>query len=220
MEYKNLIIHWLGHAGFKIKFREKIIFVDPFQLADNTEENKTEKADIIFITHSHYDHCSIEDIKKIIKPETIVVCTSDVQSKLGKVASHVNSLIVEPGKKYNIEEISFETIPAYNINKNFHPHDNYWVGYVINLDGTKIYHIGDSDIIPEMKNVKTDVALFPIGGTYTMNAEEAMKAAVAIKPLLAIPMHWGSIVGTKEDAEKFVQGCREKGITADILEKE
>ncbi len=217
MEYKNLVIHWLGHAGFKIISREKMIFIDPFQLS---EKSSNEKVDVIFITHSHYDHCSIEDIKKIIKTETIVVATSDVQSKLGKVAPHVSAFIVEPGMSYNVGKILFQTVPAYNINKNFHPKNNYWTGYLINFDGIKIYHSGDTDLIPEMKNVKTDIALIPVGGTYTMNAEEAVRTVEIIKPSLAIPMHYGSIVGSREDAERFVDGCREKGIKAEILEKE
>ncbi|MEN9625984.1 MAG: hypothetical protein RL557_312, partial [archaeon] len=178
------------------------------------------KADIIFITHAHYDHCSIEDIKKIIKPETIVVSTNDVQSKLGKVAPHVNSLLVESGKEYTVNGINFHTVHSYNLGKQFHPRDNAWVGYIIDCGGTRLYHAGDSDFIKEMHSVKADVCLFPVGGTYTMNAEEATRAAEIIKPSLAIPMHWGSIVGTKNDAERFVNGCKEKGIRAEILERE
>ena len=217
MDYNTIEIHWLGHAGFKIKDKstKKIICIDPFQLSEEEE-----KADFIFITHSHYDHCSLEDIKKIIKPETEIIVTTDVLSKLAKITPHPRSIIVESSKEYKLKEIQFQTIPSYNINKKFHPKGNEWVGYNIYFsEGIKVYHAGDTDLISEMRNVQTDIALLPVDGTYTMNAEEAVRAATMIKPNLAIPMHWGSIIGTKEDAEKFLEGCKQKSISAQILEK-
>lgn len=215
MRYKNLSITWLSHAGFMIKSEEnKIIYIDPFQII--TEK----KADVIFITHAHYDHCSIEDIKKIIQPHTIVVCGTDVQSKLGKVRDNIGTIIVEPGKEYEVAGLKVKTVAAYNKTKSFHPKENHWVGYIIKIGKTTLYHSGDTDLIPEMSAVKADVVLLPVGGTYTMNAEEATKAAQIIKPQLAIPMHWGTIVGSLKDAEDFVQICKEAGINAEILEKE
>lgn len=211
MDYNGITIEWLGHAGFKI-VKEKIVYIDPFQIPETSE-----KADIIFITHAHYDHCSIEDIKKIIKSSTIIVCGSDVQSKLGKVGPTIKSLITEPEKNETVYEINFSVVPAYNMDKQFHPKDNCWMGYIIKINCTKIYHSGDTDIIPEMKSIQTDIALLPVGGKYTMNAIQAVTAATIINPKLAIPMHYESIVGTKEDAEKFVQECKEKGLNAKIL---
>src|SRR3989344_2734445 len=145
MHYKNLSIHWLRHAAFKIKTADnKIIYIDPFQIS---EEN--EKADLLFITHAHYDHCSIEDIKKIIQPHTIVICPSDVQSKIAKASDNVNIQIVHPEKNYTIQNISFTTTPAYTPKKTFHPQHNEWVGYIITIDKITLYHAGDTDFIPE-----------------------------------------------------------------------
>ncbi|MEK6872031.1 MAG: MBL fold metallo-hydrolase [Nanoarchaeota archaeon] len=217
MRYKNIQLHWLSHAGFKIKLvaEEKIIYIDPFQL-----QGEQEKADFLFITHAHYDHCSIEDIKKIIKSDTIVICSIDVQSKIAKASDNVNIRIVHPAKEYKLNHIVFKTIPAYTPKKNFHPKENDWVGYLLTVGETTLYHAGDTDFIPEMKTIQTNIALLPVGGTYTMNAYEAIQAAITIKPQLAIPMHWGSIVGSKEDAHIFVDGCKEEGINAEMLERE
>lgn len=214
MQFNNLSINWLGHAGFKIVYQNTYIYIDPFQISENNE-----KANIILITHAHYDHCSIEDIKKIIQPSTIIVCGSDVQSKLGKVGNNIKSRIIEPGKKETINEAIINAIPAYNLGKPFHPQDNSWMGYIIEINGAKIYHSGDTDLIPEMKTVQTDIALLPVGGTYTMTAQQAVEAASIIKPKLAIPMHYGSIIGSKADAERFVKECNEKNIQAQIPEK-
>lgn len=219
MKYKGIEISWLGHACFRIKDQEgKIIYIDPFQLPNKNYEN--EKADIIFITHSHYDHLSIEDIKKIIKNNTLVVSTSDVGSKIRKVGDNLNVKIVEPNQNFEIDGINVKTVSAYNIGKEFHPKNNSWVGYIIGISGIRIYHTGDSDVIPEMNTIKTDIALLPVGGTYTMNSYEAVKAAEIIKPELVVPMHYGSIVGSKKDAESFVDGCKKLRINAVILERE
>ena len=215
MKYDNLLIHWLGHAGFKIKDdHNQVIYIDPFQI------NTDEKADIIFITHAHYDHCSIGDMKKIIKPQTIIVCGTDVQSKLGKIGNAINSKIVEPNKEYEVAGIKCKTIPAYNKNKAFHPQENHWLGYLLTIGETTIYHAGDTDLIPEMNHLKTDLALLPVGGTYTMNAKEAAEAVQQIQSQVAIPMHWGSIIGSREDAETFVSLCKKNNRTAEIIEKE
>jgi len=190
-------IKWLGHAGFQI-LGEKKIFLDPFQI------ETSDKADIIFITHGHYDHLSKSDISKIATPNTTIIITPDCQSSLSDFPGKV--MLVEPNKSYEVEGIKFHTVPSYNTNKHFHPKQNEWVGYVIEHDGKKIYHAGDTDIIPEMETVgkmSVDVALLPVSGTYVMTADEAAKAAEIIKPKLAIPMHWGTIVGTQKDAEKF-----------------
>jgi len=196
----NVKLDWLGHSSFKIT-NKRVIYIDPYNIQAD------EKADIILITHSHYDHCSIEDIKELVKDRTIIIIPPDCQSKLSCIQG-INVHLAKPGKKIEAFGIIVEAVPAYNINKNFHEKSNEWVGYIINTDGKKIYHAGDTDFIPEMKEIKDiDVALLPVGGKYTMDAAEAAKAANAIKPKIAVPMHYGSIVGSEEDAKRFKTLC-------------
>jgi len=191
-------IHWLGHDTFKIE-GEKVIFTDPFQL------NKKDIADIILITHDHRDHCSPEDIKKVQGPDTIIVATSDCKDKLsGDVR------IIKPGDRITVGGVEIEVVPAYNINKQFHLKESEWVGYIFTMNGQRIYLAGDTDHIPEMKTFDVDIALLPVSGTYVMTAEEAVRAALDIKPKIAIPMHYNSIVGTEEDAERFAKGLKGK----------
>ncbi len=193
-------IEWLGHAGFKIK-GENVIYIDPYNIQPE------EKADIILITHGHYDHCSVDDIKGLIKEGTFILATTDCSSKLSNFQG-IKVQPVKPGKKFEVLGLRIETVPAYNINKNFHEKSNEWVGYVVEMDGKRIYHAGDTDFIPEMKEIKNiDVALLPVGGTYTMDANDAAKAVNAIRPKVAVPMHYGSIVGTESDAKKFKDLC-------------
>ena len=184
-------IKWLGHASFKIT-EGKTIYIDPWNL------RKKDEADIILVTHPHYDHLSVGDISKIQTEETVIVTTADGAEKLKG-----NIKRVKPGDLLTVKEVKIEVVPAYNIGKNFHPKENGWVGFIIEVGGKRIYHSGDTDFIPEMEKIKVDVALLPIGGTYTMSAEEAVKAAKAINPKVAIPMHYGDIVGSIEDAERF-----------------
>ena len=184
-------IKWLGHASFKIT-GEKVIYIDPWHL------KKRDKADIILITHPHYDHFSPVDISKIQTDQTVIILPEEGKGKLkGKIKK------IKPGDSLSINEVTIEAVPAYNINKSYHPKEKGWVGYIIKMGGFSIYHAGDTDFIPEMKKIKVDIALLPIGGTYTMNAEEAAKACKAFNPEIAIPMHYGDIVGSIEDAKKF-----------------
>lgn len=190
-------LNWLGHASFKIT-GEKIIYIDPYQLKEESE-----KADIILITHSHFDHCSPLDVEKIQKSNTVIVATPDCKSSLSG-----NIKTVKQGDKITIGGINIETVPAYNINKRYHSKSNNWVGYIVTVNGKRIYHAGDTDKIPVMADIKADIALLPVGGTYTMTAEEAADAANLIKPKLAVPMHFGSVVGSKSDAERFKNLCK------------
>lgn len=213
-------IFWLGHSAFKIK-ASKIIYIDPYQVQN------TESADIILITHSHYDHCNIADINKLAKDNTVVICTADCQSNITKIEKRIDMQVVQPNESIKIGNIKIQTIPAYNIAKPFHPKSDGWVGYVIEIGNLVIYHAGDTDIIDEMKKLtgygkkgNNFIALLSIGGKFTMNAEEAAMAASIIKPTLAIPMHYGSIVGSQQDAENFAKLCKAKGINARILERE
>ena len=190
-------IKWLGHAGFKLK-GEKTIYIDTFKIKD------TEPADIIIITHGHFDHLSPEDIRKIQTGKTIIVTTPDCYSK---VSGNVKT--ISPGKTLDVDGIKIEAVPAYNTNKHFHPKSNGWMGVVVTVNGKRIYHAGDTDNIPEMSHLKNiDVALLPVSGTYVMTADEAADAANKIMPKVAVPMHYGAIVGTKADAEKFRKLCK------------
>ena len=189
-------ITWLGHAGFRIT-GEKIVYIDPWKLKEGAE-----LADLILITHDHYDHLEPEDIKKIQKEGTTIVTTSDGAKKLSG-----NVKTVKAGDSLTVEGIQIEVVPAYNIGKEFHPKASGWVGYIVTIEDQRIYHPGDTDIIPEMSNIQADVAFFPVGGTYTMTAEEAAMAANKIKPKVAVPMHYGTIVGSIEDAQKFEEKC-------------
>ena len=190
-------ISWLGHASFFFtdKNGNKVYFVDPFQLGERT----LEKADLIFITHAHPDHFSQGDIDKIIKNDTTIIAPPDILEKIA--IDNKRKVTVEPNKNYVVKGFSFQTIPAYNNNPerlSFHPQKNNWVGYIFNLNGKKIYHAGDTDFIDEMKALKDlglDVAMLPIGGTYTMYVDEAANAANAICAKITVPMHYKNVLG-------------------------
>jgi L-ascorbate metabolism protein UlaG (beta-lactamase superfamily) len=221
MNIGGVELKWLGHASFLIK-NHKIIYIDPFNIKENSE-----KADIILITHSHYDHCSVADIKNIIKEGTKIVLTADSQSKITRFETPIDIQIIEPNKELVFGDIKISAVPAYNIDKSFHPKEEGWVGYIIKMNDILIYHAGDTDFIPEMQKLtghkqpdKQFIALLPIGGRFTMGVEEAVEAAKLIKPALAIPMHYGGLIGTVADAEEFVKLCKEEGINATLLEKE
>lgn len=188
-------ITWLGHDGFKIVGAGKIIYLDPFQL-----KPPQEPADLLLITHEHFDHCSPKDFAAVMKPTTHTVAAAVCGPEL--LTSRL--LIVKPGERHTVDGISIETVPAYNLNKTFHPQGDARVGFIITIEGQRIYHAGDTDFIPEMKDLKNiDIALMPVSGTYVMTAEEAAEAVNTFKPKLAIPMHFGSIVGSKHDADRF-----------------
>jgi len=220
MKIGDIELNWLGHSGFLIK-NSKIIYIDPYNIKNG------EKADIILITHSHYDHCSVSDLNKIVQNGTKVFLPADCQSKITRFEVPIQINIVEPGQEIKVGDVRISTFPAYNIDKHFHAKEEEWVGYLIKLNDILIYHAGDTDKIPEMqkltgfkKSGKEFVALLPVGGRFTMSVEEAVEAAKLIKPSLAIPMHYGSVVGSEEDADEFVEMCKEEGINAVRLEKE
>lgn len=189
-------IEVLIHSSIKFS-KDIIIYFDPYKINKDYHD-----ADIIFITHSHYDHYSPLDIKKVIKDNTIVVCPKDVKEELLKL-NIKNIIEVVPNKDYEVLNIKFKTIPAYNINKNFHPKENNWVGYLINYNNVKYYIAGDTDITEENKNIICDVAFVPIGGTFTMDYKEAASLINEIQPKIAVPTHYGLIVGNKDDGIKF-----------------
>ena len=191
-------IKCLGHSSIRIN-NDKIIYMDPYNIKECNND-----ADIIFITHSHYDHFSINDINKIKKNNTIIVVTEDIYMNVLDLGfNEANIIKVLPNNNYIIDNIKFNTIPSYNINKNFHPKDNNWVGYLIEINNIKYYIPGDTDLIDEAKEVKCDILFVPIGGTYTMDYKEASILTNIIKPKVVIPIHYGSIVGSMEDSIKF-----------------
>ena len=193
-------IEVLYHSSIRIN-KEKIIYIDPFKINKNYND-----ADIIFITHDHYDHYSEEDIDKVINENTTIIIPEELLTKLLRKGINKNAIItVEPNKNYIVQGIKFETIPAYNTNKTFHPKKNGWVGYIIIINGIRYYIAGDTDITEENKKVKCDVAFVPVGGTYTMDFKEAASLINEIKPKIAIPIHYGSVVGTEQDAIDFVR---------------
>lgn len=203
----------LYHSSIRID-NKKVIYIDPFKINENKND-----ADLIFITHDHYDHYSEEDIDKVIGYNTTIIAPKGMLAKILNKGIRQDSIIsVEPQKEYMLQGIKFETIPAYNINKMFHPKKNGWVGYVIEIDGIRYYIAGDTDATEEIKQVKCDVAFIPVGGTYTMNSKEAANLINEIKPKKAIPIHYGSIVGTKQDATNFLNSLN-LGIEGIILMK-
>ena len=193
-------IEVLYHSSIRIN-KEKTIYIDPFKINKNYND-----ADIIFITHDHYDHYSEEDIDKVINENTTIIIPDELLTKLLRKGINKNAIItVEPNKNYMVQGIKFETISAYNTNKTFHPKENGWVGYIIIINGIRYYIAGDTDITEENKQVKCDAAFVPVGGTYTMDFKEAASLINEIKPKIAIPIHYGSIVGTEQDAIDFIR---------------
>jgi len=193
-------IHWLGHDTFKL-VGQKTVYVDPFKLKDR------DKADIICITHGHADHLSPEDIAKLQGDDTVIVAPADCAKQLkgkGKIE------VIKPGQKLVVQGVEIEAVPAYNVDKQFHTKASGWVGYIITLDGVRVYHAGDTDRIAEMKELRVDVALLPVSGKYVMTADEAVQAALDIRPAVAVPMHYGTIVGKVEDAQRFQEQLRGK----------
>jgi L-ascorbate metabolism protein UlaG (beta-lactamase superfamily) len=217
LNYEGIQITWLGHDGFKIK-KDKVIYVDPYKLGA-----KPEAAGLVFVTHEHFDHLSVDDLKKVVTPETTVVtiaaCEQAVKGLKPKAVR-----VVAPGDRLVIDGIKIEVLAAYNTSKfrspgnPFHPKGDGKVGFILGIGGVRIYHAGDTDEVPEMAGAKgVDVALLPVSGTYVMTAEEAVKACNAIQPKLAIPMHYGAIVGSGTDAQTFRKGvkCRVEILAAE-----
>jgi L-ascorbate metabolism protein UlaG (beta-lactamase superfamily) len=186
-------LQWLGHASFKICLEDTVIYIDPWKIEDSPHD-----ATVVLVSHSHYDHYSAADIARVSGPETKLVASADVAEK------EENGEMLTPGMTVDFGAVRVSGVAAYNPGKQFHPKANNWLGFVIEIGSKRIYYAGDTDLTDEMKSLKQiDVALLPVGGTYTMNAVEAAEAAKYIKPEMAIPYHWGQIVGARADAEKF-----------------
>ena len=191
------MVEVLCHNSIKIT-ENVIVYVDPFKI--NKEYHN---ADYVFFTHSHYDHFSPEDIEKVKKENTVFIVTEDLKEKAEDLYGKKNILVVKPNEDYHVSDFDFKTTYAYNVNKAFHPKENKWVGYLIQINNKTYYIAGDTDNIEEIQDIECDEAFIPIGGTYTMNYKEAAELANVIKAKVVIPTHYGSIVGDKEDAIKF-----------------
>ena len=200
-------IHWLGHDSFRVD-GNKTVYFDPFQIEQGP------RADLILISHDHFDHCSPEDVDKIRKEDTVIITE---KNSAGKLKGDVR--ILKPGEKTEVEGVKIEAVPAYNTDKDFHPRKNGWLGFIVDMDGVRLYHAGDTDFIPEMKRLSVDIALLPVSGTYVMTAEQAVAAAQAIRPKIAIPMHYGAIVGEERDAVSF-QSALAGTVQVTLLQKE
>ena len=196
----SALIHWLGHDSFRIDGEGIVIYIDPYKIDGGP------KADLILITHDHKDHASVEDVAKIRRDDTLIVTVDAAASKFAEPVQ-----ILKPGENRVVKGVPVQAVPAYNTNKfrspgvPFHPRESGYVGYIITVSGMRIYHAGDTDAIPEMKDYRCDVALLPVSGIYVMTAEEAVDAARLIQPAIAIPMHVGRGIGSLEDAERFRQ---------------
>ncbi len=191
----GITIQWLGHASFKISYEDVVIYIDPWKIEDSLSD-----ATLVLVSHSHSDHYSPKDIIKVSGPDAKLLASADVVAKEKAGEAMMPGLIVE------LEGVRIKGVASYNPDKQYHPKKNNWVGFVIEIGAKRIYYAGDTDLTEEMKTLKDiDVALLPVGGTYTMSAEEAAEATRIFKPKFAIPYHWGDIVGSRSDAEQFAE---------------
>ena len=208
-EYKGIKIKWLGHDSFSLTGNIKII-TDPYRITAQ------EKADLILISHNHFDHLSVDDLKKVSTENTTIVSAKECLDMLTGF-SFKEKIGILPGEEKTVKGIKIKAIRAYNLDKinpetkkPFHPKEDDKIGFLIELNGITIYHTGDTDLTPEISDLKPDIALVPVSGTYVMTAQEAAKAVEKIKPKVVIPMHYGTIVGSEKDAHDFkhlVKSC-------------
>lgn len=206
-------LRWLGHASFRWDGM-KTIYFDPWKLAKNSK-----KADIILVTHEHFDHFSKEDIALIVSKDTVILTDKTVAKQLKGAINCKDIQALSVGDEIEVDEIGIKAVASYNTNKDFHTKSSQKLGFIVSMGGVSLYHAGDTDFIPEMKGYRCDIALLPVSGTYVMTAQEAVQAALAIMPKVAIPMHYGDIVGSEDDANMFKKGLSGK-VTVRVLNKE
>jgi L-ascorbate metabolism protein UlaG (beta-lactamase superfamily) len=214
-EYKGIKIRWFGHDTFSLASNIKIL-TDPYKIL------KTEKADLILISHNHFDHLSVDDLKKVTSKDTIIVAANECLGMLTGFPFK-EKIGILPGEEKIVRGIKIKAIRAYNLDKinpetkkPFHPKEDDKIGFLIEINGVTIYHTGDSDLIPEMSDLNPDIVLMPVSGTYVMTAQEAAKAIERIKPKIVIPMHYGTLVGSEKDAhdlKQLVKSCEVQILT-------
>lgn len=191
----NLVVNWLGHASFRLRGAGSAVYIDPWKVPQAPHD-----ADVVFVSHEHYDHCSPEDVAKVAHENTALVAPAEAARQIGAAQA------VAPDEQTTFAEVVIETVASYNIGKAFHPKGNHWCGAVFTLAGKRVYYAGDTDLIPEMSDLRdVDLALLPVGGTYTLSAAEAARATERIGCAHAVPYHWGEIVGSLADAEQFAR---------------
>lgn len=204
-------LHWLGHDSFRLD-GPPVIYFDPWQLQGGLPE-----ADLVLVSHEHYDHCSPDDIRKVSGPKTIVVASAGAAEKLP------GARMVRPGDGLIAAGVEIRAVPAYNLTKfrspgvPFHPWEQGHVGYIVTVGDVRLYHAGDTDDIPEMQSIQCDVALLPVSGTYVMTVDEAVQAARTLHPQIVVPMHYGSGIGAAHDGQRFSQAYEG---TVVVLERE
>lgn len=214
-DYSGIQIRWYGHDTFTIK-NNVTVCIDPYKLT------RPLSADIILISHNHFDHLSEDDLSKIANQNTIIIAPNECISQLSKIKNK-KIITILPNEEKTINNVKIKAIPAYNIDKinpdtkkPFHPKEDGKIGFIVTINGISVYHTGDSDLISEMTDLKPNILLVPVSGTYVMTANEAANAVAKIKPKLAIPMHYGTIVGSDEDAKEFkrlVKSCEVQILT-------
>lgn len=188
-------IKWIGHASFRIASADDVMYIDPWKLPDAPHD-----ADLVFVSHSHHDHCSPPDIQKVSKEGTTIIAPADTIEQLHAANA------VTPGERLTIQGITVEAVAAYNVTRRYHPESNQWCGAVVTIEDKRVYYAGDTDLIPEMSDLSgVDLALLPVGGTYTLDASQAARACGQVECKAAIPYHWGDIVGSRKDADTFAE---------------
>ncbi|MHC4658167.1 MAG: MBL fold metallo-hydrolase [Planctomycetota bacterium] len=191
-------VQWLGHASLKISGDGAVVYIDPWKLREVVHD-----ATVVLVSHSHYDHYSAEDVAKVAGADTKIVGPGET------IVNEKNGQVLEPGQSVTVRSVKVSGVASYNPNKQFHPKANNWLGFVVEIGSVRIYYAGDTDLTDETKALSDiDVALLPVGGTYTMGADEAAAAVEAIRPKRAIPYHWGDIVGSRSDAEQFAEKAK------------
>lgn len=185
--------------SIRIRGDGRTIYIDPFRMKEEPHD-----ADYVFITHDHYDHFSVEDIMKVAGDATTLVLPARMEDKAAKVPVKFSRVYtVKPGTTHELDGLKFEAVAAYNNMKPFHPRSSEWVGYIFEVEDKRVYVAGDTDATREAKEVKCDIAMVPIGGTYTMDASKAADLINIIRPEIAIPVHFGDLVGDPRDADTF-----------------
>ena len=196
---------WIHHASFKITSTDAVVYIDPWKISGSPHDGH-----VVLISHAHYDHLSPQDVAKVARPDATIIGPADAAAKLS------GAVALAPGQTHSAGAVTVRAVPAYNVGKDFHPKARGWLGLIVSVGGKSVYYAGDTDVIDEMADVgEVDLALLPVGGTYTMTAVEAAKAAKTLGAERFVPYHWGDIVGERSDAMHFTRALGERGVLLD-----